>query len=237
MLRAAVMLCLALLPSACAGLSSVTSYDPGRLSPISSGATERSVSSNRMGAPTVLTIDEIVTCASRRQDMAGPPNCLWLEKEVKGRFPPSALRHCSHHIDATGVLIFEDRRCVLQAVSEEGASVENVDVSDDTAFFDRHMTKAVKQVMEAEVAGLQAHQPEMLRHAELALDHAKEAQREENVSELVTGIDELREALRHGQARESEDILGHIRQARVALSSAAGMNPDDTVPAQEDVGR
>ena len=77
----------------------------------------------------------------------------------------------------------------------------------------------------------------MLRHAELALDHAKEAQREGNVSELVTGIGELQEALRHRQSRGQEDTLDHIRQARVALSSAAGMNPDDTLPVQEDVRR
>ena len=170
------------------------------------------------GAGAVVTIDELITCASRRQDVAGPSNCLRLENEVKGRFSPSAIRLCRHHVDGRGVLIFEDAQCALRTRAQEGASVENVDVSGDTAFFDRHMTNAVKHVAEAELAGLQTHQPEMLRHAELALDHAKEAQREGNVPRLMEGLVELREALRHRPAVQWENTLDHIRHARVALS-------------------
>jgi hypothetical protein len=167
--------------------------------------------------------------------MAGPPDCLRLEKEVRGRFPPSAIRLCPHHVDGKGVLIFEDTRCALQTRTQEGASVENVDVSGDTAFFDRYITKAVKQIVQAEVAGLQEHQPEMLRHAELSLDNAHEAQRERNAPGLAQGLAELREALHDGERRQWPDALHHIRHARVALSAAGGMNPDDTLPTQDTV--
>jgi hypothetical protein len=235
---AVMVLCTFSLASACASSSaSLTSYKPAAISPVvPSTVTERPVSSERLGSGTGVTIDELVTCAGRRQDMGGPQYCLRLEKEVKGRFPPSALRLCRHHIDA-GSLIFQDPGCPLQAHNEKGASVQNVDVSDDTAFFDRYMTKAVKEVVKAEAAGLQRRQPEMLRHAELALDHASEAQREGTVSELGEGLAELREALRHRDARQWPDVLEHIRHARVALSSAAGMNPNDTAPLQGNVIR
>jgi hypothetical protein len=215
-------------------LPSRPSYDPAGLTAAdSSTVTERSVSSNRMGSATIPTSDELVTCAGRRQDMAGPSDCLRLEREVKGRFPPSAIRLCPHHVDVNGNLIFEDTRCALHTHTEEGASVQNVDVSGDTAFFDRYITKAVKQVVKAEVAGLQDHQPEMLRHAELSLDNADEAQRVGSVPGLGHGLAELRKALRDGERRQWQDALDHIRHARVALSSAAGMNPEDTVPLQE----
>jgi hypothetical protein len=237
--RAVGLLSMVFIVSSCAAIPPITStYDPGRLLPVDpSGATEESVSSNRTGVGTVVTIDELVTCASRRQDMAGPSNCLRLQKEVKERFPPSAIRLCAHHVNGTGNLVFDDPRSAPETRTQEGASVENVDVSGDTAFFDRYMTKAVKQVVEAEVSGLQAHEPEMLRHAELALDHATEAQRERNVPGLVEGLVELRAALGHRQSPQWEGTLDHIRHARVALSAAAGMNPDDTHPQQDSVSR
>lgn len=231
-------LCTVFLSSACAAVSHSSGYDLARLPPADpTTVTERSVSSDRTGSGTDITIDELVTCASRRQDMAGPSNCLRVEKEVKGRFSPSAIRLCRHHVDQSGLLIFEDPGCALHVRTEEGASVQNVDVSGETAFFDRYITKAVKQIVEAQVAGLQEHQPEMLRHLELSLDHAHQARRAGNVPGLADGLAELREALRQGEQRRWQDCLDHVRHACIALSAAAGMNPDDTLPPQETVRR
>ena len=82
-----------------------------------------------------------------------------------------------------------------------GSSYENVNWSRENAFYDRYITKAVKHAREAEIAANQGHAPEMLRHAELSLDQAKEAQRAGNIAELNQGIIALRETLRHGGTR------------------------------------
>ncbi len=65
----------------------------------------------------------------------------------------------------------------------------------DNAFFDRYIDKAVKHAAEAELAGMQGHAPELLEHAQLSLDQAKQAQRAGNVPGLNEGIVELRQAL------------------------------------------
>jgi hypothetical protein len=65
----------------------------------------------------------------------------------------------------------------------------------ESAFFDRYNEKAVKHAREAETAGNQRHAPDMLQHAQLSLDQAKQAQRAGNVPGLNEGIIALREAL------------------------------------------
>jgi hypothetical protein len=91
-----------------------------------------------------MTPDDLVTCAGRRQDMAGPFNCVRLDEEYK-TWSPAALASCPHRTDVKGHLIFQDPGCPKRTVPQMGASVENVDVSLDTAYFDRYIDKAVKQ--------------------------------------------------------------------------------------------
>ena len=64
----------------------------------------------------------------------------------------------------------------------------------ENAFFDRHIDKAVKHAAAAEVAGSQGKGPDLIRHTQLSLDQAREAQRAGNVPGLNEGIVALREA-------------------------------------------
>ena len=92
-----------------------------------------------------------------------------------------------------------------------GNSYQNPRVTQDNAFFYRYIDKAVKHAREAEIAGNQGHAPELLEHAQLSLDQAKEAQRAGNVPGLNEGIVALRQAL--NLPRTADDRTGNDRTA------------------------
>jgi hypothetical protein len=114
-----------------------------------------------------------------------------------------------------------------------GSSYENVRWTQESAFYDRYADKAVKHAREAEVAGNQGHVPEMLRHAELSLDQAKEAQRAGRHPDLDAGISALRDTISLGAANQVPGATSSIREARVRLSRAAGIPVRDVRPAAE----
>lgn len=190
--------------------------------------TERPVPSERTGSGDPMATNQAVPCADERADMTAPFNCVPREHTS---YAPEALATCPHRTDADGHIIFQDQACArryrVQDRVQMGSSFENVDYSRESAYFDRYMDKAVKQAREAEIAANQGHAPEMLRHAELALDQAKEAQRAGNVPGLREGISELRQTLRHGQMANWVDAGDHVRLARMNLAQAAGMKPND----------
>jgi hypothetical protein len=186
--------------------------------------TERPVPSNRTGSGDPMATNQAVPCADERADMTAPLNCVPREHTS---YSQEALSACAHRTDADGHIIFQDQACAKRYRTQMGSSFENVDYSRESAYFDRYMDKAVKHAREAEIAANQGHSAEMLRHAELALDQAKEAQRAGNVPGLREGISELRQTLRHGQTTNWADAGDHVRLARMNLAQAAGMKPND----------
>ena len=65
-----------------------------------------------------------------------------------------------------------------------GSSDQNVNLTRESAFFDRYIGKSVKHAREAEIAGEHGNSIEMTQHANLALAEAKLAQRAGNVPGL-----------------------------------------------------
>jgi hypothetical protein len=198
--------------------------------------TERPVPSNRTGTPDDRTAsDRVVPCADDKGDMTASLDCAPTNRrdDRTGRNAVDdataiAMANCAYRTDAKGHVIYEDPSCASRYRSQMGSSYENVNWSRESAFYDRYINKAVKHVREAEIAANQGHGPEMMRHAQLSLDQAKEAQRAGNVAGLNEGIIALRETLRHGEATGLPDATGHLRDARINLSRAAGMKPRDT---------
>ena len=130
---------------------------------------------------------------------------------------------CSSRVDKKGNVIYDDPACPARYRRPMGSSFENVRWTQESAFYDRYANKAAKHAREAEVAGNQGHTPEMLRHAELSLDQAKEAQRAGHQIDLDAGIVALREAITFGQGNQGPAATASIRDARVKLSRAAGI--------------
>jgi len=145
----------------------------------------------------------------------------------------SVAAACSSHRDAKGKIVYDDPACPSRHRRQMGSSYENVRWTQESAFYDRYADKAVKHAREAEMAGNQGHVPEMLRHAELALDQAKEAQRAGHHPDLDAGIDALRQSIMLGQGNQAPGAASSIREARVRLSRAAGIPARDVRPGNE----
>jgi hypothetical protein len=140
---------------------------------------------------------------------------------------------CSSRIDDKGKVVYDDPNCPARHRRQMGSSYENVRWTQESAFYDRYADKAVKHAREAEIAGNHGHVPEMLRHAELSLDQAKEAQRAGRHPDLDAGIAALRQTITLGQGNQVPGATSSIREARVRLSRAAGIKVKDTRPADE----
>ena len=145
----------------------------------------------------------------------------------------SVAAACSSHRDAKGKTVYDDPACPSRHRRQMGSSYENVRWTQESAFYDRYADKAVKHAREAEMAGNQGHVPEMLRHAELSLDQAKEAQRAGHHPDLDAGIDALRQSIMLGQSNQAPGAASSIREARVRLSRAAGIPVRDVRPSNE----
>ena len=137
---------------------------------------------------------------------------------------------CASRTDRKGNVIYDDPACANRYRRQQGSSFENVRWTQESAFYDRYTDKAAKHARQAEVAGNQGHGPEMLRHAELALDQAKEAQRVGHQPDLDAGIVALREAIAFGYGSQIPAAATSIRDARIKLSKAAGIPAIDTRP-------
>jgi small metal-binding protein len=178
---------------------------------------------------------EIAKACPSRTDAQG--NIVFNDPVCPNRYrrtvSDSIATACSSHRDAKGKLVYDDPACPSRHRRQMGSSYENVRWTQESAFYDRYAGKAVKHAREAEIAGNQGHVPEMLRHAELSLDQAKEAQRAGRHPDLDAGISALRDTITLGAANQVPGATSSIREARVRLSRAAGIPVRDVRPASE----
>src|SRR5918995_1475569 len=232
-----------------------TSHDPtDRMTAPQASATERPVPSDRLGTGDSRTAgqtsdrlttggtadDRVVPCADDKGDMTASLDCDKMNRTHEGdrtatlsdRSPEIAAA-CASRVDAQGNTIFEDPSCPGRYRRQMGSSYENVRWTQESAFYDRYADKAVKHAREAEIAANHGHVPEMLRHAELSLDQAKEAQRAGHHPDLDAGIDALRQTIMLAQGNQVPGAASSVREARVRLSRAAGIKARDTRPASE----
>jgi len=165
---------------------------------------ERPVPTNRTGLDdNRVASDRMVLCADQKRDSTGSSDCASANRRMGDSKTGS---------DSTAM----------------GSRFQNVDVTQESAFFDRHMGKAVSHARAAEIAGHLGHAPEMRQQAQLSLERAEEAQRAGNVPGLNEGIMELRETLNQPQGASVRDAMTHVENARINLSRAGGMRPSDT---------
>lgn len=170
---------------------------------------DRITSADRMASSDRRTpTDRIVPCADQKGDMTGSSDCASSSPRVgdsrTGRdrsandSSTEATAACASHTDAKGNVIYEDPTCPTryrQPRQQMGSSYENVTWSQESAFFDRYIGRAVKHARAAEIAGNLGQATEMRQHAQMSLEQANEARRAGNVPGLNEGISSLREAL------------------------------------------
>lgn len=183
---------------------------------------------------------EIAAACSSRVDAQGntifdDPACpdRYRQQVGSGYYDEGFATACPSHLNEKGKVVYEDPSCPGRYRTQMGSSYQNVDWSQESAFYDRYAGRAVKHAREAEIAGNHGHVPEMLRHAELSLDQAKEAQRAGHHPDLDAGIEALRQTITLGQGNQSPAATSSIREARVRLSRAAGIKTRDVRPANE----
>lgn len=178
---------------------------------------------------------EIAKACASRTDAQG--NVVFTDPACPNRYrrtmSDSVVAACSSHRDAKGKLVYDDPACPARHRQQMGSSYENVSWTQESAFYDRYTDKAVKHAREAEIASNQGHVPEMLRHAELSLDQAKEAQRAGRHPDLDAGISALRDTIMLGEGNQVAGASSSVREARIRLSRAAGIPVRDVRPANE----
>jgi hypothetical protein len=182
-------------------------------------ATERPVPADRIGSrENRMASDRVVPCADQGGDATASLDCdKQNRRTADGRLASDpAMASCTYTTDTRGNVIYDDPNCPTryrQSQTRMGSSFENVRWTQESAFFDRYIEKAVKHAREAEIAGNQGHWPELFRHAQLSLDQAKEAQRAGNVPGLNEGIISLREALSRTVDGRTDGRTGNDRTA------------------------
>jgi hypothetical protein len=93
----------------------------------------------------------------------------------------------------------------------------------ENPFFNSRIEKAVKHAREAEIAGNLGQAPDLLQHAQLSLDLAREAQRAGSVPGLNEGIAFLRKALERPVSLTEAPM--EAPPAEVTAHLAQGVNP------------
>lgn len=204
-------------------------------------ATDRPVPTNRTGpGDNRLASDRVVPCADQKGDTTGASDCASPSRRVgderTGDRTPydsstAAMAACPSRTDARGTVVYDDPACPAryrQSRQQMGDSHANVKWTQESAFFDRYIGKAVKHARAGEIAGNLGHAPEMRQEAQLSLIQAKEAQRAGNVPGLNEGIIALRDMLDQPEGASLADATARVREARINLSKAGGMRPVDT---------
>jgi hypothetical protein len=202
-------------------------------------ATDRPVPTNRTGPDdNRLASDRMIPCADQKGDATGSSDCASPGRRVgddRAGYDSSAeaMAACPSRTDASGNVVYDDPACpsrYSQSRQQMGDSHANVKWTQESAFFDRYIGKAVKHARAGEIAGNLGHAQEMRREAQLSLDQAKEAQRAGNVPGLNEGIIALRDMLSQPEGASLRDATARVREARINLSRAGGMRPVDTQP-------
>jgi len=177
---------------------------------------------NRVDAQGNITFDD-PACPDRYRKQVG----------TSGYYDEGFATACSSHLNEKGKVVYDDPSCPGRYRRQMGSSYENVRWTQESAFYDRYAGKAVEHAREAEIAGNHGHMAEMLRHAELSLDQAKEAQRAGHHPDLDAGIEALRQTIMLAQGNQVPGAASSVREARVRLSRAAGIQVRDTRPSSE----
>jgi hypothetical protein len=184
---------------------------------------DRMTTSDRMAA------DRALPCADQPGDATLSSDCDRLKRRMGDSRTPSertalgtSMAVCTSHTDAKGNVIYDDPTCPARN-PQTVTSPEKVYLIKENPFFNLHITKAEEHARAAEIAGNQGQAPELLQHAQMSLDQAKEAQRAGNVPGLNEGIISLREALRLPEASSVREATAYVRDARKNLAQAGGL--------------
>jgi hypothetical protein len=125
-------------------------------------------------------------------------------------------------MDAKGKVVYDDPTCPSR-IRPVVNNPESIYLIRENPFFNLHIEKAVNHARAAEIAGNQGQAIELLEHAQMSLDRAREAQRAGNIPGLNEGMISLREVLRLPEGSSIRDATAYVRDARKNLSQAAGM--------------
>jgi putative cell wall-binding protein len=93
---------------------------------------------------------------------------------------------------------------------------------DHEAKWQQQAQDAIKHAREAENAGERGSTEGMMKHAEMALNKAKEAQKAGHNALLNEAVYTLGEAIEHGRKGDVKDAREHVMQAIMKLSQATG---------------
>jgi hypothetical protein len=102
---------------------------------------------------------------------------------------------------------------------------EKVYLIKENPYFNRHIEKAVKHAREAEIAGNMGQAQDLLQHAQMSLDLARQAQRAGSVPGLNEGIGFLRKALGAPTHVPMQASPSEAPPAEVTAHLAQGVNP------------
>ena len=141
----------------------------------------------------------------------------------------SSMAACTSHMDAKGNVVYDDPTCLsrIRPVVNDPGSVYLIR---ENPFFSLHIDKAAEHARAAEIAGNQGQAIDLMEHAQMSLDRAKEAQRAGNVPGLNEAIISLREALRLPEGSSVREATAYVRDARKNLHQAAGTKYKEIQP-------
>ena len=169
-------------------------------------------------------------CADQSGSASTSMDCERLKRRLGDtRTAGNLTAVCTSRMDDKGHVVYDDPTCPgrIHPVVTDARSIY---LTRENPFFNLHIEKAVDHARAAEIAGNQGQAIDLLEHAQMSLDRAKEAQRAGNVPGLNEAIMSLREALRLPEASSVREATAYVRDARKNLSQAGGMKYAEIQP-------
>ncbi len=123
----------------------------------------------------------------------------------------------------TGILSMGGILGMTATADTSMAAAQNESTASMTADSKNYVKEALKHAQEADSAGKQGKADALVKHAEMALSKAKDAQRAGHNERLNEGVYALGDAIEHGRKGETKDAREHIMHAIMKLSEAAGL--------------
>ena len=115
-----------------------------------------------------------------------------------------------------------------QGIADQPAMTPSDRPADKSTAAKSQLSGAVAHVRKAELAGNEGNIPEMLKHANMSLEQAKEAQRTGTNPDLDDGIADLKETIVVG--KRDQIAPSALKDARIKLTRAA--TPDRGIETQ-----
>lgn len=128
-----------------------------------------------------------------------------------------------HRIILTGILFIGAILGMTATADMSVTAAQNESTAPLTADSKNYVKEALKHAQEADSAGKQGKGDALVKHAEMALSKAKEAQRAGHNERLNEGVYALGEAIEHGRKGETKDAREHTMHAIMKLSEVAGV--------------